>query len=64
MVFLAFSRILSIFVGKFWKTGDGSDLFLGGEALAPADREGKVRHVLQRIRDFFQKYFEIAGGKF
>ena len=29
-----------------------------------ADREGKVRHVLQRIRDFFQKYFEIAGGKF
>lgn len=22
------------------------------------------RHVLQRIREFFQKYFGIAGGKF
>ena len=25
MVFLAFSRILSIFVGKFWKTGASHD---------------------------------------
>ncbi len=35
MVFLAFSRILSIFVGKFWKTGAShdavADLSGGGE---------------------------------
>ncbi len=43
----------------------GAICFLGVNPFDPhADREGKVRHVLQRIRDFFQKYFEIAGGKF
>lgn len=43
----------------------GANCFLGVNPFDPhADREGKVRHVLQRIRDFFQKYFEIAGGKF
>ncbi len=29
-----------------------------------ADREGKMQHVLERIKAFFSKYFEVANGEF
>lgn len=63
--FLGFFSDFVYICGKVLENGSGAICFLGVNPFAPhADREGKVRHVLQRIRDFFQKYFEIAGGKF
>ncbi len=29
-----------------------------------ANREGKVQKVLERIKDFFTKFFDVANGKF
>lgn len=60
------------FIATAWERGYVPEGGLELNAIMPpinpfdpsANREGKVQTVLNKIKGFFQKYFEIAGGEF
>ena len=60
------------FIQTAWQRGYVPEGGLELNAIMPpinpfdpnANREGKLQNVLKRIKGFFSKYFEIAGGEF